>query len=97
VSTARPEDFAIFQALEMLNGHALQEMLATDIRLTRSPSQAELRRVVDRLYRATLSRPATLEEKKLGQALILSADSPSQGLTDLMWALIVSPEFQYLR
>ena len=97
ISTARPEDFAILQALELLNGHALEELLAPDLRLTRSPGQAELRKVVDRLYRATLSRPATLEEKKLGQLCIVSADSPQQGLSDLLWALIVSPEFQYIK
>jgi hypothetical protein len=97
ISTARPEDFAILQALELLNGHALEELIAPDVRLTRAPSQAELRRVVDRLYRAALSRPATLEEKKLGQVLIASADSPQQGLVDLVWTLFVSPEFQYIK
>ena len=55
------------------------------------------RKVVDRLYRSTLSRPATLEEKKLGQVLIASADSPQQGLADMLWALFVSPEFQYIK
>jgi hypothetical protein len=97
ISTARPEDFAILQALELLNGHALEEMIAPDVRLTRSPREAELRKAVDRLYRATLSRPATLEEKKLGQTMIMSAGSPQEGLVDLAWALFVSPEFQYIK
>jgi hypothetical protein len=97
MKSALPEDFAILQALELLNGHALEELIAPDVRLTRAPSQAELRRVVDRLYRAALSRPATLEEKKLGQVLIASADSPQQGLVDLVWTLFVSPEFQYIK
>ena len=44
ISTSRPEDFAILQALELLNGHALEEMIPPDVHLTRAPREAELRK-----------------------------------------------------
>ena len=55
------------------------------------------RRLVDRLYRAVLSRPATLEEKRLGPGAAGRFADLSDGLKDMCWALVVSPEFQFIK
>ena len=44
----------------------------------------------------TALRPATLDEKKLGQAFVNTSHSLQEGMADLLWALIVSPEFQFV-
>ncbi|MDX2151132.1 MAG: DUF1553 domain-containing protein [Bryobacteraceae bacterium] len=44
------------------------------------------------LYRHLLSRPPTTEERRLADPLTKSA----AGLEDLLWALLMSPEFQYI-
>jgi hypothetical protein len=57
----------------------------------------DLRRVVDRLYRAVLSRPASVNEKNTGRAFLQSAENWDEGVGDMVWALVCSPEFQYVK
>lgn len=96
VSTARPDDAAVVQSLELLNGKELHEMIyGNPLSLEGSPRQ-DARRVVDRLYRAVFSRPATVNEKNTGRAFWQTAESPDEALADMMWALVCSPEFQYI-
>lgn len=94
ISTARPDDVAVVQALELLNGAQLHELLSTNT--PADESRQDERRVVDRLYRAVLSRPPTTAEKNAGRDFLQSAASPADGLSDLLWVLVCSPEFQYL-
>ena len=95
VSTAHSDEIAVVQALELLNGHILNELIDP---ATLSPRGArpDLRKAIDRIYRVTLSRPATLEEKKVGQAFLNSAHAMHEGVADMLWALLVSPEFQFI-
>ncbi len=95
ISTARPDDIAVVQSLELLNGEQLHQMIyaaAPPEELTR----LDERRLVDRLYRCVLSRPASTDEKNAGREFLQSAQSPDEAIGDLLWALICSPEFQYL-
>ncbi len=95
ISTARSDDVAIVQALELLNGEELHRMIQYHVQP--ESGRVDERRLVDRLYRTVLSRPATTEERNTGREHLLAAGSPAEGLTDLFWALVCSPEFQYLR
>jgi hypothetical protein len=94
ISTARPDDVAVVQALELLNGAQLHELLSTNA--PAEEGRQDERRVVDRLYRAVLSRPPTTAEKNAGRDFLQSAASPADGLSDLLWVLVCSSEFQYL-
>ncbi len=96
ISTNRPDDVAVVQSLELLNGHELQQIL-NDCKFDDTLLRQDERRQVDRLYRAALSRPATVDEKNLGRAFLQGAPSPEEGLRDMLWALICSPEFQYIK
>jgi hypothetical protein len=97
ISTSRPDDAAVVQALELLNGRELHEMIYSNTLFTEAASRQDPRRLVDRLYRAALSRPANVPEKNAGRAFLQSAESPTEGMKDLLWALVCSPEFQYLK
>jgi hypothetical protein len=97
ISTSRPDDAAVVQALELLNGRELHEMIYSNTLFTEAASRQDPRRLVDRLYRAALSRPANVPEKNAGRAFLQSAESPAEGMKDLLWALVCSPEFQYLK
>lgn len=96
ISTTRPDDVAVVQSLELLNGHELQQIL-DDCKFDDTLLRQDERRQVDRLVRAALSRPATIDEKNLGRAFLQGADSPQEGLRDMLWALFCSPEFQYIK
>ncbi len=96
ISTARPDDVAVVQSLELLNGEQLHELIyaaAPPAEIARLDG----RRLVDRLYRAVLSRPATTAEKNAGRVYVESAESRESAIGDLLWALVCSPEFQYLQ
>jgi hypothetical protein len=97
ISTARPDDAAVVQALELLNGHELHEMIYANASFADKAKRPDPRRLVDLLYRAALSRPATTAEKNAGRAYLVVAESSDEALKDMLWALVCSPEFQYIK
>jgi hypothetical protein len=97
ISTARPDDVAVVQSLELLNGPELHELIDTNLSFAKPLPKTNVAAAVDQLYRKILSRPASAEEKKVGTQFLQSFDTFNDGLRDVYWALIVSPEFQYLR
>ncbi len=97
VSTARPDDAATVQALELLNGRELHDIIYQSAVFIDAAGNKDPRRAVDRLYRAVLNRPATVAEKNAGRTFLQSASSNEDGLKDMLWALVCSPEFQYIK
>jgi hypothetical protein len=78
ISTARAEDVAIVQALELLNGEEFYERIYSSSIADQLANQEELAKAMDRLYWIALSRPATADEQKLG-AIFLKSSLPRQG------------------
>src|ERR1051326_1410705 len=66
ISTARPDDVAIVQALEILNGEEFYERIYSSSIADQLANQKDLATALDRLYWVALSRPASADEKKLG-------------------------------
>jgi hypothetical protein len=97
ISTARPDDAAVVQALELLNGPELHGMIYSNPLFTSTAGKQDPRRLVDRLYRTALSRPATTPEKTAGRTMLQAAESSEEGMQDVLWALVCSPEFQYIK
>ncbi|HTU25647.1 MAG TPA: DUF1549 and DUF1553 domain-containing protein [Pirellulales bacterium] len=97
ISTSRSDESAVVQALELLNGPELQALIADSALVAQPTGKTDAKQLVDRVYRSLLSRPATVEEKRLGQALLAASTSTSEGLKDMCWALVVSPEFQFIK
>jgi hypothetical protein len=97
ISTSRPDDAAVVQSLELLNGPELHEIIYSNPLYVAAAAGQDPRRLVDRLYRAALCRPATVAEKNLGRAYLQASDSPDDGLKDMLWALVCGPEFQYIK
>jgi hypothetical protein len=54
------------------------------------PAAEEL---IESAYRRSLSRPPTAQERQIAGKHFTSADSPREGLRDLMWALLNTKEF----
>lgn len=95
VITTRPEDVAVLQALQMLNGPELHEMIY-NAALPRSLAETRNREAaVEVAFLSTLSRYPS--ESELELTLQFLGDNP--GVTvwgDVLWALVVSPEFHYI-
>lgn len=105
VSTARPDDVAVVQSLELLNGSQLHGQVYNSKLVAELTGQKSLSPLVQRLYRSILSREPSASELSLASKYLQraqQADGASPGVLrqavgDLMWALVVSPEFQYVR
>ncbi|HVX64237.1 MAG TPA: DUF1549 and DUF1553 domain-containing protein [Pirellulales bacterium] len=97
ISTSRPNDVAVVQSLELLNGPELEELIQQYPLLVKLPRRIDHRRLVDQLYQTVLSRHATPDEKRLGKEFLEAAEPLSDGLHDMLWALVCSPEFQYIK
>jgi hypothetical protein len=83
VTTSRPDDAAVVQSLELLNGEEYNKLIYSAEILKKLDGRPAAE-VADQLYRAVLSRGATAG----------LADCPPG---DMLWALFTSPEFQYIR
>jgi mono/diheme cytochrome c family protein len=120
ISTARSDDVAVVQALELLNGEEFYERIYSGRMVDQVANEKDLAKAIDRVYWATLSRPASADERELAssflktaQTAVKPAEEPPveqvseavkkprnperEPLGDVLWALFVSPEFQYIR
>jgi len=88
VSTGRPEDVAVVQSLELLNGQEFHDRVYKAQILKDSPS-------VERLYWAVFSRPPTPQEIEAAEQFEKSNPGP-EGLGDMLWAMFASPGFAYV-
>jgi hypothetical protein len=88
VSTGRPDDVAVVQALELLNGQEFHDRVYNAQILQKSPT-------VERLYWAVFSRPPTAPEIQAGEEFLKNNPGP-EGLGDMLWAMFSSPGFAYV-
>src|SRR5207302_1359508 len=106
ISTARPDDVAVVQALELLNGEEFYERIYSGRLGDEAANEKDLSKAIDRLYWAVLSRPASKPELELGARFLSGqkseAETNAKGaeherIGDALWALFVSPEFEYIQ
>jgi hypothetical protein len=103
VVSDRPDAATMLQALEMSNGEVLNGYLsagAEKLLASELGTVADPRAVMDVLCLRAYARPAKPEEVELAKELLGSAGQPAAerkaGWEDLLWVLVMSPEFQYL-
>jgi hypothetical protein len=95
VVTARPDELSTLQALELTANQSLNDTInagATQLLATQGKTKNPTT-LVNTLYHRALSRPPSKEERTL--ALNLLTKTPSQKtVADLLWAILMLPEFQ---
>ncbi|MBL9155705.1 MAG: DUF1549 domain-containing protein [Verrucomicrobiales bacterium] len=97
VVTVRPAELSTLQAIDLANGEILAGLLSRGgAHQLAANGGKTAREVVDDLFLRMLSRPPTTEEQALLSAM---AGSPlsAQGLEDVLWAILMLPEFQLVR
>jgi uncharacterized membrane protein/YHS domain-containing protein len=72
ISTARPDDVAIVQSLELLNGQEWNALVYKSPMIAELADVKEPEKVVDRVYRAVLSRLPRAEEAQLAVEFLKS-------------------------
>ncbi len=97
VVTTRPDQLTTLQALDLSNGQILAETLARGAaNLLRESPKATAEQLIERLYVRGLCRRPTAAELAAGRE-ILGAPVTPESLADLLWALVMLPEFQMIR
>jgi hypothetical protein len=95
----RSPDENLAQALHTLNGEVVAAKIADGngrvARLLAAKKPHE--QIVAELYLAALSRRPTPEELAYSQTLLAEAATPQEAYQDLLWGLINSKQFLYVR
>jgi hypothetical protein len=104
VCTVRNEESTVLQSLELVNGKTMAERLSEGAKTLLASDLGKERdstKVTATLYRRALSRMPTEAETSLARTLLGSPeDKPlarQDGWEDFLWALVISPEFQFVR
>jgi len=99
VVTTRADDATTLQALELTNGPTLAAQLRRGAQAwisRHTPMNAETtNRLIDELYESALSREPTKLEREAATELVGSPPSAA-GVEDLLWILVMLPEFQLI-
>ena len=89
ISTARAGDVAVVQALELLNGEEFYERVYLGRAMDQAADGKDLTEIIDRLYWAALSRPASAREQELGTSLLKASlpevRRPAEPPVELVW------------
>jgi hypothetical protein len=97
VVSDRPSMLTTLQALDLSNSELLATTLSrgTEAVLTQLDGKKN-KELVEWLYESALSRPPTGEERKIANE-VLGSPPTKQGVEDLLWVVIMLPEFQIIR
>jgi hypothetical protein len=104
VCTERNQESTVLQALELVNGQALSGRLregAKTLLASELVKEEDAAKVIRTLYLRALCREPNDEEIALAKPLLgTPKDIPAsrqEGWEDVLWALFMSPEFQFVR
>ena len=95
VVTTRPDSLSTLQAIDLANGEILNSMLAAGAEklLTETTNPPDF---ASRLFRESLCREPSTQEREL--VLLLLGESPTvESVQDVLWMLVMLPEFQFVQ
>lgn len=97
VVTTRPEQLSTLQALDLANGQILAATLSRGAQnLLKTDPKATADELANRVFVRALGRKPTADELAAVRGLV--GDRPTvEGVADLLWAVVMLPEFQLVR
>jgi hypothetical protein len=97
VVTTRPDQLTTLQALDLSNGQILTDTLARGAaNLVEVNPHPPVERLIEEVYIRALCRRPTVQELATGREILGSAAS-TESLADLLWVVVMLPEFQLIR
>lgn len=96
IVTSRPNELTTLEAIDLANDATVAQALAAGAAKLAAAHGADLERLVEELYLSTLTRKPSEDERTLfGEAL---GDTPDpETVADLVWAVLMTPEFLLVR
>ncbi|MCP5557421.1 MAG: DUF1549 domain-containing protein [Verrucomicrobiaceae bacterium] len=95
VVTTRPAIFTTLEAIDLANGKLLTDLLNQGAAKINAAQPDASQRVTD-LFQNALSRDPSAEERAALEMLATGAE-PNTATADLLWAILMLPEFQLVR
>lgn len=96
IVTTRPSDLSTLEALDLNNGQILSDLLAKGAAKLVVEHNGNTEALVQHVYALALSRPPTKSELGITRE-VLGPKPTEQGVQDLLWAVVMMPEFQLVR
>jgi hypothetical protein len=97
VVTTRSGILTTLEALDLSNGQEFNDLLVRGARnLLKSQPEATTDELIDTLYQRSLGRRPSADERTAARELV-GTPSGAEGLADLLWVVLVLPEFQLIR
>ena len=97
VVTVRPDQLSTLQALDLSNGAILADLLNRGAaNMLKADSKATPEELIAHVYRSALSRSPTPAEADVARN-VLGATPTAESLSDLLWVVVMLPEFQLVR
>jgi len=95
VVTRRDSLATMLQALELVNGTTLDDVLTRGAKQWITQGENDPRKIVERAYRLALGRKPTDSEATTAASIIGTSPMP-EGVHDLLWLVVMLPEFQLI-
>ncbi|MEO1980801.1 MAG: DUF1553 domain-containing protein, partial [Fuerstiella sp.] len=95
VVTTRPASMSTLQAIDLANGELLDNMLATSAQKL-LPQLSDSKSFVRILFRRAIVREPSAKEQRLAES-ILGQSPTAESVQDLLWLLVMLPEFQFVQ
>lgn len=97
VVTSRPQELTTLQALDLANGEALNTMIQSGATaLLNTHKELSPDEMVTLLYQRALTRSPNDAEREVCLTM-LGSPMTQEGLEDLIWSVLMLPEFQHIR
>jgi Protein of unknown function (DUF1553)/Protein of unknown function (DUF1549)/Planctomycete cytochrome C len=96
IVSSRPNDLTTLEAMDLNNADALSKLLEQGAQQMISRHGNNTSAMIDDLYQQALSRPPTGDEKRIiSESLTEKPDVAA--VQDLLWSILLLPEFQLIR
>jgi hypothetical protein len=96
VNTVRAAEATTLQALELTNGSTLATLLGKGAKAMASDKNVASDALIARIYAQALGRAPTGAEASVARELVGSA-AKEDSIEDLLWVIVMLPEFQVIR
>src|SRR4029079_685184 len=96
VNTVRPTAATTLMALELTNGGTLTDLLHKGAKKMATDKDVNADELIGRIYAKGLGRSPSENERAAAKEII-GANVEETGVEDLLWAVVMLPEFQLIR
>ena len=96
VNTVRPSAATTLMALELTNGGTLTDMLAQGAKKMATSKDVNADELVNQIFQRAMGRAPTPQEAAIAKETI-GPNVKEDGVEDLLWAVVMLPEFQLIR